>query len=184
MAGIVVGVESNEITVKNTKQDLVTDRQNTIDLAAGERRVQEETKLDVLLGLADFLAEHGREQHQMVIMDPNEVVVLNVGRDSLGEETVRFGVGVPGRLVKRDFTGMVVEEGPHDGIYKVVMLASGSSVSLNLVPTGKSIVVTVGQVVIEHDGNRVVLLLQSGLQTTNLLVRHFKAGPAIPLECR
>jgi len=49
---IIIGVESDQIAVQYTIKDLVTDRQNSVDLAAGEGSVEEETKLDVTLGVA------------------------------------------------------------------------------------------------------------------------------------
>lgn len=61
MPSIVVGVETDQITVKHTEQDLVADWENAVDLGARERGVKEEAKLDVLLGITNLLAQHGRE---------------------------------------------------------------------------------------------------------------------------
>ena len=55
---IIIGVESDQVTVQNTVENLVTDRQNSVDLATGEGSVEEETELDVALGVADLFAEH------------------------------------------------------------------------------------------------------------------------------
>jgi hypothetical protein len=60
---VIVSVEADQVTVKYTQQDLVSDRQNAVDLGAGKRCVEEETKLDVLLGIANLLAQHSRQEH-------------------------------------------------------------------------------------------------------------------------
>lgn len=105
-------MEANQVAVQNSKKDLIPDRQDAVDLAAGERGVQEEAELDVLLGRANLLAEHGRQEHQVVIVDPDEIVVLHVCGNSLGEEAVGLGVCIPGRLVEGDLTRVVMEKRP------------------------------------------------------------------------
>ena len=47
MACIVIGVKSQKIAVKNTKQELVSDGQYSVDFAAWEWRVQEEANLNI-----------------------------------------------------------------------------------------------------------------------------------------
>lgn len=74
--------------------------------------MEEEADADVLLGVANLLAEHLGEEHEVVVVDPDEVAVLDVFDDGLGEEAVDFLVGAPGGLVEGDLTGMIVEEGP------------------------------------------------------------------------
>lgn len=48
----------------------------------------------------------------MVIVDPDEIAVLHVLDNSLGEEAIDLLVSSPGGLVKGDLTGVVVEERP------------------------------------------------------------------------
>lgn len=124
MAGIVVGVETNEIAVKDTKQNLVTDRENSVNLGAGEGSVQEEANLDILLCVAKLFSQHRRHEHQVVVVDPDHVIILYVFRNSLCEQTVGFGVCIPGRLVKGDLTGVVVEKRPHDFVCVKLVLAA------------------------------------------------------------
>jgi len=61
MSGIVIGMEPNEVAVKDTKQQLVPNGQNSVDLATGKRRMQEETNLDVLLAVANLFPKHFRK---------------------------------------------------------------------------------------------------------------------------
>ena len=60
MSSVVVDVEANEVALKDTQENLVSDWENTEDLTAWERRVQKEPKLGIPLGRTDFLAQHGR----------------------------------------------------------------------------------------------------------------------------
>lgn len=76
--------------------------------------MKEETELHVALGVADFFAKHSRKKHEMVIVYPNQIIVLDVLCDFFCEQTVGLAVGVPGRLVESNLTGVVVEEGPED----------------------------------------------------------------------
>ena len=85
--------------------------------------MQEETDLDVLLGVANFLAQHLGQHEVMVVVHPDDVAVLGVGGDRLGELAVDFVVGDPGLLVKGYVGGVVVEEGPEDGVCRKRWLA-------------------------------------------------------------
>lgn len=124
MPGVVVGVETNQIAMQHAQEKLVPDRQNTIDLTAGERSVQEEANLDILLTVANLLAQHLGQQHEVIIMHPDQITVLDLLRNRLGEQPIRLLVCFPCGLVECDLTGVVVEQRPEDGVYRV-----GSSVS-------------------------------------------------------
>ena len=78
--------------------------------------MQEEADLDVLLAVANLLAEHLRQQHQVIVVHPDQISILHFLGNGLGEEAVRFFIRLPGRLVERNFAWVVVEERPEDGI--------------------------------------------------------------------
>lgn len=86
--------------------------------------MKEEANLDVLLGIADLLAEHLWEKHEMVVVHPDHVAVLHVFDHGLGEEAVDLAVGGPGGLVEGDFSWVVVEEWPKDGVCELVSVVS------------------------------------------------------------
>jgi hypothetical protein len=111
---VIIGVEADQIAVQYTVEDLVTDRENSVDLTTGEGSVEEETELDVALGVADLFAEHSGQKHEMVVVDPDQIVILYVFCDFLCEQTIGFLVGFPCGLVEGNLTGMVVKEGPED----------------------------------------------------------------------
>jgi len=58
----------------------------------------------------------------MVVVNPDQIVILYVLCDLLCEQTVGFLVGIPGGLVEGDLTGVVVEEGPEDRVYRAVRI--------------------------------------------------------------
>lgn len=45
--------------------------------------MKEEPDLDVLLAVSNLLPKHLREQHQVIVMNPNQIPVFNFFRDSL-----------------------------------------------------------------------------------------------------
>ena len=71
MPGVVIGVETNQVAMQDSQEQLIANGENAVDLAAREGSVQEETNLDVLLAVANLLAQHLREQHKMVIVHPD-----------------------------------------------------------------------------------------------------------------
>lgn len=71
--------------------------------------MKEEGDLDVLLGLANLLAKHGGQKHQVVVVNPYEVTVLDIFGNSLSKQTVGLLVGIPSGLIKGNFTRMIVE---------------------------------------------------------------------------
>lgn len=109
MPGVVIGVETNQVAMQNSQEQLIANGENAVDFATREGSVQEETNLDVLLAVANLLAQHLGEQHKMVIVHPDQVSILDFFGDSFREKPVRFLVGLPGLLVEGDFTGVVVE---------------------------------------------------------------------------
>ena len=102
--------------MKHAQQDFVPHRQDPVDLAARKRGMQEETDLDVGLGLSNLLSQHGRQKHQVVVVDPDQVAILDFASYRSSKKPVRFFVRVPCRFVEGDLTRMVVEERPEDGI--------------------------------------------------------------------
>lgn len=116
MPRIVIGMESYKVTMKDPEQQLIADRQNPIDLATGEGSVEEEPDFDIVLGVPNLFSKHFGEQHQVIVVYPNQISILNFLRDSFGEQAVGFFICVPCRFIKRDFSGMVMKERPKDRI--------------------------------------------------------------------
>lgn len=58
MTGIVVRVETDEVAVQDTVEDLVAHWEDTVNLATWEGRMQEEAEFHIALRIADLLAQH------------------------------------------------------------------------------------------------------------------------------
>jgi hypothetical protein len=119
VARVVVGVETNQVALEYTLEDLISHGENAVDFRTGERCVEEKADLDVLLGVANLLAQHLGHEHQVVVVHPDHIIILDVFRDGLCEEAVGLHVRLPRRLVECDLTGVVVEKRPHDGVCKL-----------------------------------------------------------------
>ena len=61
MPCIVVGVETNEIAVKNPEEDLVSDWKDSVDLGGWKWCVEKEANLDIGCPITNLLAEHLRQ---------------------------------------------------------------------------------------------------------------------------
>lgn len=109
MSRVVISMESDQVTMQDTKQQLIAHGENSVDLATRERSVEEKADLDVLLAVADLLAEHLRQKHQVVVVNPDQVTISDFLGNCFGKEAVCFFISFPCRLVKRDFTWVVVE---------------------------------------------------------------------------
>lgn len=110
-------METNEVAVKDSKENFFSDRQTSIYLAARKWRVEEETQPDVLFRISQLLPKHGWQKHKVVVMYPDQVIVLHIFRDSFRKQAIGFGVGVPRGFFKGNLTGVIVEEGPEDRVY-------------------------------------------------------------------
>lgn len=55
----------------------------------------------------------------MIVVYPYEIAIIDLTCYSFGEKAVGFAVSFPVRLVKRDFSGMVMEQRPEDRVYDV-----------------------------------------------------------------
>ena len=57
--------------------------------------MEEESDLNIRLALTDFLTEHCGKQHQMIIVNPYKVAILNFFGNCFGKETIGFLVCIP-----------------------------------------------------------------------------------------
>ncbi len=116
MSGVVVCVEADQIAVKDTQEQGLSDGKDSVDFTTREGRMQEEANLDVLLSCSDLLAQHFWQKHQVVVVDPDKIAILYILSHRFCEQPVDLLVCGPCRLVECDLSGVVMEEGPEDGI--------------------------------------------------------------------
>jgi hypothetical protein len=88
-------METDEVAMEHTEQECFSDGQNSVNLTAWERRVEEEPNLDVLLAVTNLLSEHFGQQHQVIIVDPDHISVLDISDDCFGEEPVDLAICGP-----------------------------------------------------------------------------------------
>jgi hypothetical protein len=81
VTSIVIGMETNEITIQNPEEKLFTDGQDPINLTAWKRRMKEEPNLNVGFRPSDFLTKHFWQQHEVVVVYPYKVTILNIVGD-------------------------------------------------------------------------------------------------------
>ena len=86
MAQVIIGVKSDEIRAEEAQEEFAPCRKGAENIAAGERGVEEET--DPETGL--LLAQHRGEEEEVVVVNPNDVIILGNGDDGVG----KFFVGL------------------------------------------------------------------------------------------
>ena len=79
------------------------------DLAAGERRMHEQTNKCILCLLVDVLEQPGQRQ-QMVVVDPDEITRLPDAREFFSKRFIGLEVSFPVRLFRRNLSCDVLPE--------------------------------------------------------------------------
>mmetsp|Transcript_26207 Transcript_26207/g.84639 ORF Transcript_26207/g.84639 Transcript_26207/m.84639 type:complete len:201 (-) Transcript_26207:748-1350(-) len=93
VSDVVVDLKPDEVGGEHAPQDLLAQRKRDVDLRRREGRVQKPADLHLGLGLA----EHLRQQRQVVVVDPDEVVVCACGdgQHNVAEVPVQGRITVP-----------------------------------------------------------------------------------------
>jgi hypothetical protein len=102
-------METKQITMQNALQYLLSHRKYPIYLAAGEWCVQKEPNFDVLHPVTELFSQHTRHKHQVVVMNPNYVIVFHRLRHFLSKDAICVAVCYPCVLIEADFPRVVVE---------------------------------------------------------------------------
>ena len=82
-----------------------------VDLGGRKRRVQEEADANVDLG-RQRRAQHFRHEHEVVVLDPHRVAVVDDPRNRVRKRLVDGDVGLEVALLKVDLAGQVMEQRP------------------------------------------------------------------------
>ena len=80
-----------------------------VDFTAWEGSMKKPADLDILLG---SLAKHRGQKHQVVILYPDEITILKDFVNGFSEKFVDLLIGLPPLFIERDFTRVVMEQGP------------------------------------------------------------------------
>mmetsp|Transcript_110252 Transcript_110252/g.322685 ORF Transcript_110252/g.322685 Transcript_110252/m.322685 type:complete len:285 (-) Transcript_110252:425-1279(-) len=156
---VVIHVETKQVCVEKAFNDLLSPGERPVDLGRREGRVQEPADVRVRL----HISKHLRNEHQMIVVHPDVIVVLVDLQDRLHEELICLLIRFPLRS-----TALIhaLVKGGHDVVKKWPQHV-----------VGKTIVVVVDQVLREE--NRVAVDLHC-LRSDHILVRvgELRAGPA------
>ena len=85
MSSVIIRMEANQVTLQDPKKQLFPHRQNSVDFAAGKRRMEEKSNLHILFAEADLLSQHLWEKHKMIIVNPYQISILNIFCHRSGE---------------------------------------------------------------------------------------------------
>jgi len=88
MPEVVVDMKTQQVGMKQALYDLLPPRQSPINLGRRKRRVAKPSYVAVGLGIS----QHFRHHHQVVVMDPNIVIVLVHLKNRCRKNRIRFFV--------------------------------------------------------------------------------------------
>ena len=74
--------------------------------------MQVESNFQILDSVAHSLPEHSWEEHEMVVVYPDQIAVLHCLCDAFSEQLIRISVRYPRVFVEANLARMVMEQGP------------------------------------------------------------------------
>ena len=151
-------VKTQQIRAEHALDEFAPPRMAAEHLVRGKRRVQEKSHAQIRPGGL----EHRGQQEQLVIVDPHEVAPLRDFQHLVGETLVDLAVCLPPARLVAQVVGHVVEQRPHAGI-------------------GKSLVVRVGFLLGQKNGQAALFVRELGLDPGLLRRIDHAARPADPL---
>jgi len=110
-------VKPNQVGTEEALQHLAPVRQGTEHLRRRKGDVQKESDARV----RQPTSEQAREQHQLIVMDPDRIVAAIFGRDDIGKCVVHVDVGVPTSRIRRYAIDQIVQQGPEHAIGESVI---------------------------------------------------------------
>ena len=102
------GMEAQQVRAKHASEDVAALGQRAEYLRAGEGHMQEPADGDV----AEALAQHVGQQHQVIVLHPHRVALVNQGGEGVGEELIDLAVSLPGIGVEHGFVREIVQQRP------------------------------------------------------------------------
>jgi hypothetical protein len=93
-----VGLKGNQIRSQQAEQEVFPIREYSENLGGWKRDVEKESDV----GVGDRVPQQLRQEHQMVIVDPDEITGPNVPDDCVAELPVRLDICLPPSRRERD----------------------------------------------------------------------------------
>jgi hypothetical protein len=155
-------VEPDEIGTKQPAQHLAAPRQNPKDFRRGKWDVQKEADA----GIRQPLAQQPRQQHELIVVNPNGVVGPIFVRHGISKRLVDLPACVPPGRIHRNAIDQIVKQRPQD-------------------PIGEAAVVPVDLVPRKRDGHDCVVA-ELALEVRTLMGRELRqvARPSNPQPVR
>lgn len=114
-----VRLKSHHIRTENAIHNLGFRWQDIEQVFLRERCVQEPTNVDIDVHVTSPLPQKQRQEHQMVIMDPDAVSVLHTSCDRGGKCLVCFLIGSRCGSVEQHFVKLMVKQRPDRRICRI-----------------------------------------------------------------
>jgi hypothetical protein len=112
-------LEGDEVRSQEAPSHLLSSRQNPEHVGRGEGDVQKESDG----GLGDRLPQQLRQQHELVVVDPDQVAGTHPRRHGIAETMIGVDVGVPPFRVELEARGELVKERPERAVRVAVIEA-------------------------------------------------------------
>ena len=112
-------MEAGEVRPQHPRRQLFPPGVDAEHLVGGERRVEEEADAQ----RRPFGLEHRGDEHELVVVDPDQVAVGGVVQHLGGEPPVHLAVRVPPRGVVAEPAGQVVQQRPEAGVGEALVVA-------------------------------------------------------------
>lgn len=109
-------MEADEISTQKTFQDDFTVRELAKFTAAWEGCMQKESDLGLRLTSVELFSEHMWQKHEVVVVNPYSIAVLNIFDNVLSKQPVNFDISLPRFFFEVHVVGVVVKQGPENSI--------------------------------------------------------------------
>jgi hypothetical protein len=112
-------VKADQVGAQHALQQLGPGRQGAEQLLGGKRDMEEEPDP----GLRESAPEEAGEQQELIVVHPDQVVLLVLGGDHVGEALVHLDVALPAADLKGHLIEQVVKQGPEDPVGESFVVA-------------------------------------------------------------
>lgn len=107
-----IRLKTDHVGSEDAVEDFRSSRESLEEAAFWEWCVEKPTNADFEVQGCGPLPKHEWEQHEMVVVHPDLIAVLEVARHGVCESLVRFAIGSHVAVVERHLVGLVVEQWP------------------------------------------------------------------------
>lgn len=111
-------MEPDQVARQQPLNQVLLDRQSSPEVAGWKWSVEKKPNGTTFVPLLEAIAEELWQQHQMIVVHPNQGSRFCCVGDCIGEQFVDSSICLPG-TVFINHTGLIMEDGPQDSICDV-----------------------------------------------------------------